>query len=71
MVPRRTHWSVKVKIGCRVDGMAKLGSGGQTSGKTDHVVKLGRKLSSVQTNGMVVKIPFLIMFRCFTILRLK
>jgi hypothetical protein len=54
-VPHRTHWSVMVKIGCKVDGMAKLSSGGQTSGKTEHIVSLWAKLSSVQTSGMVVK----------------
>jgi hypothetical protein len=38
---------VTLKIVCKVDRMAKLSSGGQTSGKTDHLVKLGTKLSRV------------------------
>jgi hypothetical protein len=37
-----------VKTGCKVDGMANLSSGGQTSGKTEHIVNLGKKLSRIK-----------------------
>jgi hypothetical protein len=41
----------------QVDGMAKLSSVGQTSGKNEHVVSLWVKQTeqSVQTSGMIVK----------------
>jgi hypothetical protein len=49
-----------VKTGCKVDGMANLSSGGQTSGKTEHIVNLGKKTQQdVQTSGMIIKIPIL------------